>query len=75
MNECHKRDLQGVICGHIHHPEVSMINGICYGNSGDWVESCSALVEDFDGNLSIMRWTENHKASIDTSQPAMAEVA
>jgi UDP-2,3-diacylglucosamine pyrophosphatase LpxH len=56
--ECKKRKLDGVVCGHIHHPEVSMIDDIQYGNSGDWVESCSALVEEFNGELSIIRWTE-----------------
>ncbi len=54
--ECKKRKLDGVICGHIHHPEVSMIEGIRYANSGDWVESCSALAEDYQGNLEVIRW-------------------
>lgn len=54
--ECRKRGYQGVICGHIHHPEVSMIEDIRYGNSGDWVESCSALVEHADGTLEVVRW-------------------
>ena len=63
VDECSKRGLDGVICGHIHHPEVSMIDHIQYGNSGDWVESCSALVEDFEGKLEIINWTEirNHE--------------
>lgn len=54
--ECKKRNYQGVICGHIHHPEVTMIDDIRYGNSGDWVESCSALVEDQQGNLEVISW-------------------
>lgn len=57
--ECKKRDLQGVVCGHIHHPEVSVIDGINYANSGDWVESCSAIVEDFQGNLEVVLWPLN----------------
>lgn len=44
----------GVICGHIHRPEDRMIDGIHYLNSGDWVETLSALVEDFDGNWKIL---------------------
>ena len=56
VNECMKRDLQGVICGHIHHPELKEIDGIQYGNCGDWVESCSALVEDKEGHLEIIQW-------------------
>ena len=46
----------GVICGHIHYPENRMIGGIHYLNSGDWVESLSALVETFDGEWSIVRY-------------------
>ncbi|MFR9523302.1 MAG: UDP-2,3-diacylglucosamine diphosphatase [Rikenellaceae bacterium] len=44
---------QGVICGHIHRPEIKTIDGVEYLNSGDWIESLSALVEDFDGNWSL----------------------
>ena len=56
--EAARRGVQGVICGHIHHPEMRMIDGILYCNDGDWVESCSALVEHFDGHLEILHWTE-----------------
>lgn len=49
---------QGVICGHIHRPEDRMIDGIRYLNSGDWVETMSALVEDFDGNWSIVYYKD-----------------
>ncbi len=44
---------QGVICGHIHHPEIKCLDGVEYLNSGDWIESGSALVEDFEGNWSL----------------------
>ncbi len=40
----------GVICGHIHRPEIKEMNGVRYLNSGDWIESLSALTEDYDGN-------------------------
>lgn len=46
--------LHGVICGHIHHPESVFENGIHYINDGDWVENCSALVEDIQGNLQLV---------------------
>jgi len=49
---------QGVICGHIHHPEIRTINGMEYLNSGDWVESFSALVEDWDGTWSVVYYHE-----------------
>lgn len=50
---------QGVICGHIHRPEDRMIDGIRYLNSGDWVETMSALVEDSEGNWEIVYYKEN----------------
>ena len=45
-----------MVCGHIHHAEIRMIGDILYLNDGDWVESCSALVEDAHGNMEILRW-------------------
>lgn len=48
----------GVICGHIHHAEIKEIDGILYCNDGDWVESCTALVEDKNGALSILEFKE-----------------
>jgi UDP-2,3-diacylglucosamine pyrophosphatase LpxH len=56
--ECKRRGLDGVICGHIHHAEIREIGGVTYHNCGDWVESCTALAEDFNGQLSIIRWVE-----------------
>ncbi len=53
-----KRGYDGVICGHIHTPEIKHINGMIYMNDGDWVESCSALVEHYDGRWEIVYWTE-----------------
>ncbi len=57
-HECKRRGLDGVICGHIHHAEIRDIDGVTYHNCGDWVESCTALTEDFNGKLSIVRWVE-----------------
>ena len=48
-----RRECDGVICGHIHHPEVRNVEGILYLNAGDWIESLSALTEDFEGNWKI----------------------
>ncbi len=53
------RGVAGVICGHIHHAEIREIDGITYCNDGDWVESCTALVEHFDGRLEILDWVTN----------------
>ncbi|MBD3587286.1 UDP-2,3-diacylglucosamine diphosphatase [Salinimonas sp. HHU 13199] len=48
--------LDGIICGHIHHPEQRYLNGIHYINDGDWVENCTALAEDEHGNLSLIHY-------------------
>jgi UDP-2,3-diacylglucosamine pyrophosphatase LpxH len=53
---CKKRGFDGVICGHIHHAEIKEIDGVIYMNDGDWVESCTALVEHWDGRWEIIAW-------------------
>ncbi len=58
VREARKRGADGVICGHIHTPQIETIGGIHYCNDGDWVESCSALVEHFDGRMELINWTE-----------------
>ena len=55
------QDVDGVVCGHIHQPALRTINGIQYVNTGDWVESCTALVEHHDGRLEIVRWVPSHR--------------
>ena len=56
-NYCRKKGYQGVICGHIHSPQIKQIDDIIYMNDGDWVESCSALVEHENGEWEIVYWT------------------
>ncbi|WP_353248434.1 UDP-2,3-diacylglucosamine diphosphatase [Salinisphaera sp. T31B1] len=55
-HECRRRGFDGVVCGHIHHPEIKRLEGVTYYNSGDWVESASALVEHLDGRMEIVYW-------------------
>ena len=50
-----------MICGHIHHPENTYYGNIHYLNSGDWVETMSALAEDEDGNWSILYYGETYQ--------------
>lgn len=54
VRDARERGCQGVICGHIHTPEMRVIDGIQYMNDGDWVESCTALVEHLDGRWEIL---------------------
>ena len=56
--EARRRGVDGVVCGHIHHAEIRMIGDVLYLNDGDWVESCSALVEDAHGPMEILRWAD-----------------
>ena len=53
-----KRGLDGVIWGHIHHAMSREMNGIHYVNTGDWVESCTAVAEHYDGRLEVIYWTD-----------------
>ncbi len=55
--EARRVGADGVVCGHIHHAAMRDIDGITYLNTGDWVESCTALAEHHDGQLEIIRWT------------------
>jgi UDP-2,3-diacylglucosamine pyrophosphatase LpxH len=55
--EAKRNAVDGVICGHIHHAAIHDDFGIRYVNCGDWVESCSAIVEHMDGRFEIINWT------------------
>ena len=56
VTETRRRDCDGVVCGHIHKPEIREIDGIRYYNDGDWVESVTAMVEHHDGSIEIINW-------------------
>lgn len=56
--EARRREVQGVVCGHIHHAELREIDGLLYANDGDWVESLTALVEHLDGRLALLDWSD-----------------
>jgi UDP-2,3-diacylglucosamine pyrophosphatase LpxH len=55
-HEARAKNVNGVVCGHIHTAEVRQYGDITYYNDGDWVESCTALVEHFDGRMEILHW-------------------
>jgi len=55
--EARRVGADGVVCGHIHHARISDIGGFRYVNSGDWVESCTAIAEHHDGTMEIIPWT------------------
>jgi UDP-2,3-diacylglucosamine pyrophosphatase LpxH len=55
---------QGIICGHIHKPDIRQIADITYMNSGDWVESLTALVEDYEGNWDLLYFLQDNALEI-----------
>jgi UDP-2,3-diacylglucosamine pyrophosphatase LpxH len=60
--EARRRGLDGVVCGHIHVAAMRDIDGVLYINDGDWVESCTAVVEHMDGRLELMNWVQSARA-------------
>ena len=62
--EARNRGFDGVVCGHIHQAAIKTIEGVLYINDGDWVESCTALAEDWHGNLEILCWSSIRARSV-----------
>ncbi len=54
-----RQQYDGVICGHIHQAAIKKIEGVDYYNTGDWVESCTAIVEHHDGRMELIHWLEH----------------
>jgi UDP-2,3-diacylglucosamine pyrophosphatase LpxH len=71
-HEAAKHGYQGVVCGHIHRAEIRDVNGVLYCNDGDWVESRSALVENEQGELSLLYWQTE---PIVVAKPELAKAA
>ncbi len=72
--EAGRRGVDGIICGHIHHAADRHFHNVHYVNCGDWVESCTAIIETTDGVLRIVRWEELARiVAIDA--PPLAEAA
>jgi len=57
-NEAARRDVDGIVCGHIHHAASRELEDIHYLNCGDWVESCTAIVETEKGEFQLIRWLD-----------------
>jgi UDP-2,3-diacylglucosamine pyrophosphatase LpxH len=67
-----ERSADGVVCGHIHTAEIRTIGTVTYYNDGDWVESCTALVEHADGRMELVDWAD-HKRSLQTAPTVTPE--
>ncbi len=64
-----------MVCGHIHNAEVVHVDGMIYCNDGDWVESCTALVEDQGGELSLLKWRPSAAAIASSTMAAASATA
>ena len=66
LTEVRNKKVDGIICGHIHNASIATMENVVYGNCGDWVESCTALAENDNGNIGIIQWAE-HMPQTETS--------
>ncbi|KJF72224.1 UDP-2,3-diacylglucosamine diphosphatase [Agrobacterium arsenijevicii] len=66
-DEARRNNVDGVICGHIHHAVMEDMDGIRYINTGDWVESCTAIAENADGTFELITWMQTSDVSERTS--------
>jgi UDP-2,3-diacylglucosamine pyrophosphatase LpxH len=77
--EARRQQMHGVICGHVHQPALHDRLGVRYVNTGDWVDSCTAVVEHPDGRLHLLRWPADAPVGtgvgIDLDPPARADAA
>lgn len=70
-DDARARGFDGVVCGHIHHAEMRSVHGIDYMNDGDWVESCTALVEHHDGRFELLDWAALNRFSFAAPRGAL----
>jgi UDP-2,3-diacylglucosamine pyrophosphatase LpxH len=69
--EARRRGVKGVICGHIHHAVVSRQGSFSYINCGDWIESCTAVIEHFDGSFELIKWVAPGRSRVLPDIPAV----
>jgi UDP-2,3-diacylglucosamine pyrophosphatase LpxH len=71
--EARRHGAQGVICGHIHHAAIRQVGDVLYINTGDWVESCTAVAETEEGAFEIIRWTA-HRSDLKKVESPVEEL-
>ncbi len=67
VRAAHEASVDGVVCGHVHHADLNENGTIFYANCGDWVESCTALTEDDNGQFRIVHWAKESAALLDAA--------
>jgi len=75
VHEAVRHKVDGLVCGHIHHPVLREVDGVRYVNTGDWVEHCSAVVETLSGDLHLVRWAEESVHWLKDEDESMGETA
>jgi len=73
--EARREEVDGLICGHIHRPELRPLGGTIYVNCGDWVESLTALIEHHDGTLELWRFGDPCHQLLRRLEPTARDVA
>ena len=68
-----ERGLDGVVCGHIHAASLRDQDGVCYVNCGDWVDSCTAIVEHHDGRLELVHWRGGGTSTLPAEDGGMGQ--
>ncbi len=74
VHAANKAGVDGVVCGHIHQPAMKEIDGVSYYNTGDWIESCTALMETDTGEMFLLKFTEQWDLAHPESDDAEADV-
>jgi UDP-2,3-diacylglucosamine pyrophosphatase LpxH len=72
VNMVRDMGLDGIICGHLHYPTVEQFDDVLYCNDGDWVENCTALIEDFSGELRLISGLDLRSPSLELVYPQAA---
>ena len=73
IHHVRERGLDGVVCGHIHWAALKEVDGLVYANCGDWVDSCTAIVEHLDGRLEKIEWSAVCRLPRQAHELALAE--
>ena len=69
-----KQGFDGVVCGHIHHPACKRLGDIDYYNTGDWVDSCTAIAEDQKGEMRLITWHQKRSKQLDQIDQTVDEI-
>jgi UDP-2,3-diacylglucosamine pyrophosphatase LpxH len=64
IESAREQGFDGVVCGHVHRPEIREADGFTYINTGDWVENCTAVLEELDGRIHLISWKRESEPAL-----------